>query len=162
MDCVWRTTNERLASYQQFTNLLVLRLSSRLSSLQATPDIGILLSKLRTASFHFHLDECDPQPIRPSIEGIIQIFDMPALEAFSIDHDHVAVFYGCLPHSSPRLKILRVKFRFTPSEEDDAKHALGMFPELTELFIEMHLASFQTKSSSASSHTTINYPWFRS
>ncbi|KAJ6542688.1 hypothetical protein B0H19DRAFT_1000363 [Mycena capillaripes] len=127
-------SQQRLASYRQLTNLLVLCMDS--SSNFPRMDAPIILPNLRAASFRFSR----------TTSNVVRSFEMPALEEFSIeysDFDHsdfgrlrASTFF---PTSSPRLKVLRVKtqLRYLPSGQGDLEQAFEMFPELTEITIDV-------------------------
>ncbi|KAJ7482207.1 hypothetical protein B0H11DRAFT_2022082 [Mycena galericulata] len=134
--CSWHRPAERLESYRQMSNLLVLRLAFQQSdSHQLLRGIhpaqsGVLLPRVLVASF------------RETQATAIQLFDMPALEAFSsMDAYGAGQLRDYVPHSSPHLQILRVNVNVRHASpalrEDDAESILEMYPHLTEITLDV-------------------------
>ncbi|KAF7373365.1 hypothetical protein MSAN_00546100 [Mycena sanguinolenta] len=134
LGCSW--DGNRLSSYRQLTNLLVLRL--RFDQLDDDfPELNstVVFPNLRTACFHFSNNHA-------SAIQVLQHFEMPVLEAFSIEHYHVSQFDICLPSSSSRLKVFRATVHYPYTMENDLHRVLEMFPHLTELSIDVpHLVT---------------------
>ncbi|KAJ7353628.1 hypothetical protein DFH08DRAFT_774729 [Mycena albidolilacea] len=131
--CAWPSGDqERLASYRKLTNLRTLRMElSQYRFLETnTP---LFLPNLRAASLHF---------LEPCITKLMQSFEMPALEDFTILYcGDVGKPLGFLiPRSSPRLKSLRVRacssFPFD-HDPDDLDCALELFWDLKEIVIDV-------------------------
>ncbi|KAJ6542758.1 hypothetical protein B0H19DRAFT_1171789 [Mycena capillaripes] len=99
IECTWVPEN-RLAVYGQLPNLVILRLSFHRWSIIDGEVGSVSFANLRVASFRFH--ESD------NFSDFIQTLDMPLLESFSIE-GHMAPFPLGVPHTSPHLKILRVR-----------------------------------------------------
>ncbi|KAF7345104.1 hypothetical protein MVEN_01674100 [Mycena venus] len=126
IDCYWAGT-DRLASYRRLTNLLVLCLRVDDDFSQSRVD-AVILPNLRAASFHLSRST----PIK-----VVQYFEMPMLEAFSIEHSDAGQFQVGLPSFSPRLKILRARIHYPPVIAGNLECTLEMFPDLTELSIDV-------------------------
>jgi hypothetical protein len=136
--CSWEQ-QERLASYRQLTNLRVLHLrfpSYETGAFRLSESAPSVFPHLCSASFYFRNGG-------PTAQEVIQFFDMPALEVFSVHYD-VGTLRLILPRSTPRLKILRIhlhEFNSTILTEE-AERALEMLSSLTEIaFIGPSLVS---------------------
>ncbi|KAJ6526629.1 hypothetical protein DFH09DRAFT_1285884 [Mycena vulgaris] len=145
INCWWDESEptDRLASYRQLENLIILRLDVLHQwLLPETMVSGVSLSfpKLRVASFRFHcITNID----------VLQSFDMPVLEVVSVDGFGTSL---SISGPLPCLKILRARIPLRECE-DAAEHILEMCPALTELaldgpdLISNHLISRLTSNS---------------
>ncbi|KAJ6482922.1 hypothetical protein C8R47DRAFT_1133180 [Mycena vitilis] len=134
MDCSMR---ESLESYRKLDALLELCLDIRDFPPTSAP---IIFPNLRAASLRISTT---------ANTKVVQCFEMPVLEHFSIEYPgpshsnsscgHAGLHY---PTSSPHLKVLRIRARacyLHPGHHlFKLEHALKLFPNLTEITIDVH------------------------
>ncbi|KAJ7482203.1 hypothetical protein B0H11DRAFT_2022057 [Mycena galericulata] len=131
--CTWDWTAERWSSYRKCRNLCVLRLrvSSPLFTTTApqSEEAIVLFPRLRAASFFFHSSS------RTGLAKGLQLFEMPALEVFSIKGPHQSQSNFFSPRHSIHLKVLRIDIEepMMDMQAWDAEHILELYPNLTEI-----------------------------
>ncbi|KAJ7088540.1 hypothetical protein C8R43DRAFT_1050702 [Mycena crocata] len=130
--CTWAPT-EQLASYRKLTRLAVLDLT--LNHHSFLEDSILSFPSLRIASFRFDFPYY--YHVRPDV---MRCFEMPVLEAFTIEYPISPRFDACIPRGSPRLKILRLcigNLLNQSGDDSNVERALEMFPNLTEISLDV-------------------------